>query len=130
MSSWIAKDAQHTQCVRHDHIFRTGLETCPDCDLDPEPLPDLGTEAEAQIDTPEGCLSTLDHERQFTQLAEEAHEIAVQASKAQDPQYSTIAKLLDTQIKAMRASAQMAKEREQRTYYKTLARSAESEDEN
>jgi len=69
--------------------------------------------ADAPIDPPEGCVTSEEHERQFTAMAVKCEELA--DSLEVDPESksgSTVAKLIAESLKARRAASALAIERE------------------
>lgn len=111
---WTLDDSGQPYCARHDRSF-TALEPCAGCLADPGPIIQ-GDDDEAPEPAPEGCDTTLDHERKFGELADLAKEMA----DGEEP--GTAAKLLAESIKARRAASQLAARREDDAFVKRLER--------
>ena len=75
---------------------------------------------DAPIAPPEGCVSPEEHERQFTAMAVKCEQLA----DAEGISGSTVAKLIAESLKARRAAAALATEREKLVVLARLDRSA------
>lgn len=110
-------------CPLHDQTFaRTGA--CAGCVSDPGQR--IDDEPEAPIATPKGCLSTVDVERQYVQVAADLQSMIHSITRGKQGKgkgsvpeapldlhaYNTIAKLTDCRIKALRQVHDCAAQRE------------------
>lgn len=115
------QDGSHF-CPAHGERYGA-LEQCPRCIDDPAPRPDVGADDEIALPPPPaGCASGIEHERKFTELADLGEAWARKAATGKKANPSTAAKLLAEAVKARRAAAASAKEREDRAFAVELKR--------
>lgn len=92
--------------------------SCPLCAQDPSDDP-LEEADEPLPPPPEGCFSLEQHESWFGELADRVRDTAnlvAESDADNEANYSVVAKLWETAIKARRAAAEFAAVRERRAY--------------
>lgn len=116
--AWTINADGDRYCVRHDVAMLGALDVCAQCVADPGPAPADAPDVPLPP-APDGCESTEAHERKFTALAEFSEAMAREL--ARDPgKAGTAAKLIAEAVKARRAAAAIAKDREQRAFVAEL----------
>jgi hypothetical protein len=112
--AWIDLGSGRHKCPDHEHIFELP-DSCPGCM--PGTAPAVEDEIDALPIAPQGCDTTLEHERDFTMLARDL-EYAARQFIAKDVRDQSSVKeikdLAEVALRARRAAAELAEKRERR----------------